>query len=58
MALMFRFTRIGLAMRAAAAERDKSPLVGIHVETMLMLGWGLATVAGLVFEYYTGPEKH
>ena len=40
MALMFRFTRIGLAMRAAAAERDKSPLVGIHVETMLMLGWG------------------
>src|SRR3954462_14595303 len=39
---LFRFTRIGLAMRASAAEREKSPLVGIPVETMLMLGWGLA----------------
>lgn len=56
MALMFRFTRIGLAMRAAAAERDKSPLVGIHVETMLMLGWGLATVAGFIAAVLVAPS--
>jgi branched-chain amino acid transport system permease protein len=53
---MFKFTRLGLAMRASAAERDKSPLVGIRVETMLMFGWGLATVAGFVAAVLVAPS--
>lgn len=53
---MFRFTRIGLAMRASAAEREKSPLVGIQVETMLMLGWGLATMFGFIAAVLVAPS--
>lgn len=53
---LFRFTRIGLAMRAAAAERDKSPLVGIPVETMLMFGWGIATVVGFIAAALVAPR--
>jgi branched-chain amino acid transport system permease protein len=54
--LVFRFTRIGLAMRASAAEREKSPLVGIRVETMLMMGWGLATVFGFIAAVLIAPK--
>lgn len=52
---LFRLTRIGLAMRAAAAERDKSPYVGIEVETMLMLGWGLAGIFGFIAAALAAP---
>ncbi len=52
---LFRFTRIGLAMRASAAEREKSPLVGIPVETMLMLGWGLAAMVGFIAAALIAP---
>jgi branched-chain amino acid transport system permease protein len=53
---MFRFTRVGLAMRASAAERENSPLVGIQVETMLMLGWGLAAVFGFIAAVLVAPS--
>jgi branched-chain amino acid transport system permease protein len=53
---LFRFTRIGLAMRASAAEREKSPLVGIPVETMLMLGWGLAASVGFIAAALIAPS--
>ena len=55
---LFRFTRIGLALRASAAERDKSPLVGIEVDTMLTVGWGLATVFGFVAAVLTAPSLY
>ncbi len=54
--LVFRLTRIGLAMRAAAAEREKSPYVGIEVETMLMFGWGLAAVFGFIAAVLAAPS--
>lgn len=57
-AAMFRFTRIGLALRASAAERINSPLVGIEVETMLALGWGLATVCGFVAAVLIAPSLY
>src|SRR4051812_19718115 len=38
----FRFTPLGLAMRAAAQNPDSARLVGIRVGWMLALGWGLA----------------
>lgn len=51
-----RFTRVGLALRAAAAEGEKSLLVGIRVETMLMLGWGLAAMIGFVAAVLVAPS--
>src|SRR3954466_10276026 len=56
LSILFRFTRIGLAMRASAAEREKSPLVGIPVETMLMLGWGLAATVGFIAAVLIAPS--
>src|SRR5204863_10017811 len=53
---LFRFTRIGLAMRASAAERDNSPVVGIPVDTMLMLGWGLAATVGFMAAVLIAPS--
>src|ERR1043166_9382348 len=40
--LFFRGTRIGLAMRAAAANPQSARLVGIRVGWMTALGWGMA----------------
>jgi branched-chain amino acid transport system permease protein len=42
----FRYTPLGLAMRAAAQNPDSSRLVGIRVGWMLALGWGLAAAIG------------
>jgi branched-chain amino acid transport system permease protein len=56
LAIVFKFTRIGLAMQAAAMERNNSPFVGIDVETMLMLGWGLAAVFGFVAGALAAPS--
>jgi branched-chain amino acid transport system permease protein len=46
--LFFRFTKLGLAMRAAAMRPDAARLVGVRVSWMLALGWGLAAVLGAV----------
>jgi branched-chain amino acid transport system permease protein len=46
--LIFRFTRTGLMMRAAAVRPDTSRLLGIRVVVMLALGWGLAAALGAV----------
>ena len=46
--LIFRFTRTGLMMRAAAVRADTSRLLGIRVTVMLALGWGLAAALGAV----------
>ncbi|MEU6742171.1 branched-chain amino acid ABC transporter permease [Streptosporangium sandarakinum] len=42
----FQRTKLGLAMRAAANSQDSARLVGIPVNRMLMLGWGLAAALG------------
>jgi branched-chain amino acid transport system permease protein len=44
--VFFRFTRVGLAMRAAALYPESSKLVGVRVSWMLALGWGLAAAIG------------
>jgi branched-chain amino acid transport system permease protein len=41
-----RFTPLGLAMRAAATNPTSSHLVGIRVNHMLWLGWGVAAAIG------------
>lgn len=46
--VFFRFTKLGLAMRAAALNPGSARLVGIRVGWMLALGWGLAGAIGAV----------
>ncbi len=51
----FRFTKFGLAMRAAAFNPASSRLVGIRVGWMLALGWGLAAAIGAVAGMMVAP---
>jgi len=51
----FRFTPLGLAMRAAAQNPVSSRLVGIRVGWMLALGWGLAAAIGGVAGMMVAP---
>jgi len=51
----FRFTPLGLAMRAAAQNPVSARLVGIRVGWMLALGWGLAAAVGAVAGMMVAP---
>ncbi len=51
----FRWTTLGLAMRAAAQNPVSSRLVGIRVGWMLALGWGLAALVGAVAGMMVAP---
>jgi branched-chain amino acid transport system permease protein len=53
--LFFRFTRVGLAMRAAAANPESARLAGIRVGWMLALGWGMAAAVGAVAGMLIAP---
>lgn len=53
--LFFRFTSLGLAMRAAAQNPVSSRLVGIRVGLLLALGWGLAAMIGAVSGVLAAP---
>jgi branched-chain amino acid transport system permease protein len=51
----FRFTTLGLAMRAAAQNPASSRLCGIRVGWMLAIGWGLAAAVGAVAGMMVAP---
>jgi len=53
--LLFQFTKLGLALRAAAVNPEEARLVGVRVSWMLGLGWGLAAVLGAVAGMLTAP---
>jgi branched-chain amino acid transport system permease protein len=44
--VLFRFTPVGLAMRASAFGQEVARLLGVRVGRMLTLGWALAAVVG------------
>jgi branched-chain amino acid transport system permease protein len=46
--VLFQFTKLGLAMRAAALRPAAAALVGVRVDVMLAIGWGLAAMLGAV----------
>jgi branched-chain amino acid transport system permease protein len=48
LALFFRYTKPGLAMRAVVGDPASSRLLGVRVGWMLALGWGLAAALGAV----------
>ncbi|MFD2677123.1 branched-chain amino acid ABC transporter permease [Camelimonas lactis] len=51
----FRYTRVGLALRASADNPVSARLVGIRVSWMIALGWGLATAIGAVAGMLVAP---
>ena len=53
--LFFRFTKIGLALRAAAFNPAAGSLVGVRVGWMLALGWGLAAVLSALSALMVAP---
>jgi len=55
LAAFFRFTKIGLALRASALNPEASRLVGVRVGWMLGIGWGLAAVLGAVAGMLAAP---
>jgi branched-chain amino acid transport system permease protein len=55
--LFFRFTTLGLAMRASAVNPSASRLLGVRVSWMLALGWGLAAVLGAVAGMMAAPTS-
>jgi branched-chain amino acid transport system permease protein len=55
--VLFQFTKLGLAMRAAALRPAAASLVGVRVDWMLAVGWGLAAVLGAVAGLMTEPTQ-
>jgi branched-chain amino acid transport system permease protein len=53
--VFFRFTKVGLALRAAALNAESSRLVGVRVGWMFGLGWGLAAVVGAIAGLLIAP---
>jgi branched-chain amino acid transport system permease protein len=53
--VFFSFTSLGLAMRAAAHNPVSSRLVGVRVDMMLALGWGIAAALGAVAGMMIAP---
>ncbi len=53
--LFFRYTSLGLAMRATAENAVSSRLAGIRVGWMLALGWGLAASIGAIAGMMVAP---
>jgi branched-chain amino acid transport system permease protein len=51
----FRYTRVGLAMRAAATNPESARLVGIRVGMMTGLGWGMASAIGAIAGILIAP---
>jgi branched-chain amino acid transport system permease protein len=53
--VFFRYTTLGLAMRAAAQNAASARLMGVRVSWMLALGWGLAASIGAVAGMLVAP---
>jgi branched-chain amino acid transport system permease protein len=51
----FRFTTLGLVMRAVANDQAASRLMGVRVGLMLALGWGLAAMLGAIAGMMAAP---
>jgi branched-chain amino acid transport system permease protein len=51
----FQFTSLGLAMRAAAQNRLSSRFVGIRVDRMIALGWGISASIGALAGIMVAP---
>jgi branched-chain amino acid transport system permease protein len=55
--LFFRFTTLGLAMRAGAVNPAAARLLGVRTSWLLALGWGLAAMLGAVSGMMSAPTN-
>ncbi len=55
--VLFRFTAIGLRMRASAFSREIARLLGVRVGLLLTLGWALAGIAGSLAGLLVAPTS-
>lgn len=53
--VLFRYTGLGLSMRAAAFSPAIARLLGVRVGRLLTFGWGLASVAGALAGLLVAP---
>jgi branched-chain amino acid transport system permease protein len=53
--VLFRFTKLGLALRASAVDPAASRLLGVRVPWMLSIGWGFAAVLSAVAGMLAAP---
>ncbi|HEY6961998.1 MAG TPA: branched-chain amino acid ABC transporter permease [Gaiellaceae bacterium] len=53
--LFFRFTKLGLAMRAGALNPAAARLMGVRTSWLLALGWGFAAALGAVSGMMVAP---
>jgi branched-chain amino acid transport system permease protein len=54
--LLFQYTRLGLAMRATSESQESSALLGINVQSTLLIAWGLAAALGAVAAILVAPR--
>ena len=54
--VFFRFSKLGLAMRAGALNPDAARLLGVRTSWLLALGWGFAAVLGAVSGMMVAPS--
>ena len=54
--VLFRSTKLGLAMRAVADNPQSSALSALPVSRLLMVGWGLAAALGAVAGVLVAPQ--
>jgi branched-chain amino acid transport system permease protein len=52
---LFRYTKLGLAMRASAVDPSASRLLGVRVPWMLSIGWGFAAILSAVSGLLAAP---
>jgi len=53
--VLFRFTGLGLSMRASAFAPEIARLLGVRVGRLLTFGWGIASVAGALAGLLVAP---
>jgi branched-chain amino acid transport system permease protein len=53
--LFFEYTRMGVAMRAASMNRRAAQLMGVNIERVALVAWGLATAIGVVSGFLVAP---
>jgi branched-chain amino acid transport system permease protein len=56
LAALFRYTSLGLQMRAAAFKPEVAQLLGVRVGRMFTFGWGLAALTGAIAGVLVAPS--
>lgn len=54
----FRYSLMGIAMRAVAQNRVAAQLMGIHIDQINAIGWGLGTALGAVTGILIAPLNY